>query len=391
MVNPRVTAIKRIVFVATLCAIPWLVCSCAMVSNPPSMQHSCRGFDFDKKFPEFNKKYKFLSVKYDTNLKRMKNVDGLHFSKEDFVYPGWNSEEGLTNKRTEEELRILEWPMDPYNYCDMPLSEKEKKYIAAYDAREREFDRKYAGEIKEKLRKASILRRKTQWKRTVERLEYPCYLVGEELPPGLVTPASYFTADFMFEYIRGYSFDADGRLKKAPLVDFILASTPLNVGMDADFAGEIAYNAADGARDRLEAFYPEYVLTYYNLKEYKSAEERSQVVHDLAVYYSDVAFRGTAEAMYHYIKCLGRGQRCRIANYAASRVYDLIMEMESPEKLATFKQRYQENITGACVEVIGFPLYRKEKDGLITRDEGKLQRRLLRNKVIAGEIGCAND
>ncbi len=391
-------SLRQKVFAVTLCVISWLVCSCAVVSSPPSMQYSCRGFDFDKKFPKLNKKYKFLTPEYDDNIKRMKNIDGLFFYSSDFELeadknPGRykSYSEFLRSKRSEEDTRILVAHWNAYNYCDLPLSLKEKEYIAAYDAREREFDRKYAGEIKEKLRKASILRHKIMGSRPIDRLEYPRYLVGDELPPGLVTPASYFTANFMFEYIRDYSFDADGRLKKAPLVDFILASTPLNIGMDADFAGEIAYNVADGARDRLKALYPEYVLTYYNLKEYKSAEERSRVVHDLAVYYSDVAFRGTAEELFRYINYLSKGQRCRIANYAASRVYDLIMEMESPEKLAVFKKTYRKNIAAACDGLITAPIFRQENAGLITEVESKRRRFAILNKLRTGEIGCAND
>ncbi|PID75824.1 MAG: hypothetical protein CSB23_00995, partial [Deltaproteobacteria bacterium] len=110
-----------------------------------------------------------------------------------------------------------------------------------------------------------------------------------------MTPASYFTADFMFEYIRDYTF-RDGGLWTAPLARFI-DETMSALFSDQDFALGIAYNVADGARDRLEALYPEYVLTYYNLKSYSSAEERQRVVRDLAVYYSDVAFRGSAERL----------------------------------------------------------------------------------------------
>ncbi|PID75825.1 MAG: hypothetical protein CSB23_01000 [Deltaproteobacteria bacterium] len=146
----KILSQSALLFLLPFC-FPAFFCSCAMMSDPPSMQHSCRGFDFNKKFPRIRKGEKFLGVEYDTNVKRLTNRDGLHFMKDDFDPPEWNGEDSLTMRRTPEELRVLLWPMDPYNYCDLALSKKEKSYIAAFDARERAFDRQYAGEIKRKL------------------------------------------------------------------------------------------------------------------------------------------------------------------------------------------------------------------------------------------------
>lgn len=338
----------------------------------------------------------FLNVYYDDNLKRMKNIDGLYFSRSNFDFgetrtdhhPDWNSKKYFTEKRTEEELKILIFPMDLYNYCDLALSDREKKYIAAFEEREREFDRKYAGEIKRKLRKASILRHSSRGKQPTERLEYPRYLIGDELPPGIVTPASYFTASFMFSYIRGLNFIADGNPQKKNSLKTFLHSIGRTRGAYVEDIGECA---ADGARYRLRSLYPEYILTFYYLKRYKSPEERHRVVTDLATYYSDVAFRGAAERLFKFRRFLSAGQRCRIANYVASRVYDLVMKMERPEEIAKLKQKYRESIAGKCESLIISPSFRKERAGLISEAEGKAERNALWNKLRTGQTRCIND
>lgn len=122
---------------------------------------------------------------------------------------------------------------DVYN-VDLVSSEKEKQYHAAYRAMEEEFDRKYAGWIKEKLLAVSdweINYWKTKEKFVVKKqefdqvwlpkvkagrlkykikfdpdtkkkfdgafsIEYPHYLEGDNLPKGLQTPSSFFNRVF---------------------------------------------------------------------------------------------------------------------------------------------------------------------------------------------------
>ncbi|MCK9171657.1 MAG: hypothetical protein M0P01_14700 [Treponema sp.] len=266
---------------------------------------SCRGFDFGRDFP--GRDHRPFSVFYSYSKQRLTGKDSLEF-------------------KFDMGKKIL-----TVYHRDMEHTKKEKKYIAAYKRQEEKFDRKYAGDIKKELDALTV--RGSRNERPT--LDYPDYLEGESLPKGLVPPASIFSYRFFQEYINAED-------KSGDLRTFILSTSLHKSFAMRDLARSIGREAAATASFRLNALSPEYVLSYYLLKEYASAEERHHTTTELADYYSNVAFRGAAESLYRYNNLLSSSKRCKIANYIAARVYDLVMVIDNPEKLARIKKDYNE-------------------------------------------------
>jgi len=160
-----------------------------------------------------------------------------------------------------------------------------------------------------------------------------------------------------------------------------------------DLAKSIGREAASTASERLNALSPEYVLSYYLLKVYNSTEERHQTATDLADYYSNVAFRGAAESLYRYNNLLSSRKRCKIANYIAARVYDLVMVIDNPGKLARIRKDYNEILGGICKTNLAKArgpgdLYSK---GLITEKEWFEEDDIIYKAYDEGKIRYIND
>lgn len=309
---------------------------------------SCRGFDFNKRFP--GKHNRPLGVNYDDNIKRMYGKDGLSFN--------------LFMKHPDfpKEIHF-------YNYKDLELSTQEKEYIANFDKIEEEFDRKYAGDIKKKLRSVSKLFTRRNGETA---LAYPRYLEGDALPVGVKTPVSVFSYSFVRRYIEAKKHPGDLR-------DFIL-STEMYKDFDIlDLAAGVGSDATDQASWRLKSLYAEYVLTWYLLKHYDSLEQRHQTALDLARYYSEVVFRGAAESLYHYSHILTTGQRCKIANYIAGRMYELVMVIDNPDMLRNIKREYNEEYFNTCFS------------NLFNRDLWKESGEVLKKQMNTGKERCVND
>ena len=93
----------------------------------------CRGFPFDKKFPvRTNRPF---SIMYNPQYTWITGKDGIIYHT--FLY----------GKYTRERFRKTYY----YNSFQLPHSDREKAYLARYEAKEREFDKKYAGWIKKAL------------------------------------------------------------------------------------------------------------------------------------------------------------------------------------------------------------------------------------------------
>ena len=351
---------KNVVFLCLLMLV--ILTSCA--ESPSTHEYyssfqSCRGFDFDKKFP--GKCNCPDAVHYDDSLKRLYGVDGLYFG-----------------------LEYYKNIKDPYyyNYKDLELSTQEKEYIANFDKLEEEFDRKYAGEIKKKLRSVSKAFTRPNGKAA---LQYPRYLKEEALPDGVVAPVSIFTYGIIRRFIEAKKHPGDLR-------DFIL-STELYKDFDIlDLAAGVGSNAVNQVSWRLESLYAEYVLTKYYLKAYGSLEQRHQIAIDLAEYYSEVAFRGAAESLYHYNHILTSGQRCRIANYIAGRMYKLVMVIDDLEHLKDIKREYEKELFNACYSSLLNQRYLSDfHNGKISEKKAIELRDNLKNRMESGEERCIND
>lgn len=331
-------------------------------SKYDSVFQSCRGFDFDKKFPgKYNRPE---GVNYDDNQKRLYGEDGLSFH----LF--------LRHPNYPNEVRF-------YNSKDLELSAQEKEYIANFDKLEEEFDRKYAGEIKKKLQSVSKLFTRPNGKTA---LAYPRYLEGEDaLPDGVETPASIFSYNFIIDYIEAKNHPGDLR-------EFILSTELYHDSTILDLAAGVGANAAGQVFWRLRSLYADYILTSYNLKHYDSLEQRHQTVLDFAEYYSEVAFRGAAESLYHYRHILTGGQRCRIANYVAERLYELVMVMDDPERLRKIKRDYEKEISLACKSNIEHSVLGPEQYvGKISKEELSKLRDELNKRIDSGEKRCVND
>lgn len=313
---------------------------------------SCRGFDFGRDFP--GRDGRPTTVFYDYNEQRSTGEDGLQFYFD-------------MGKKT---LIIY--------HRDMKHTKKEKKYIAAYKHQEEEFDRKYASDIKKEVDTLTI-RGTLNGEPT---FDYPYYLEGDRLPKGLVTPASIFSYRFYGEYINAED-------KSGDLRTFILSTSLYKSFTMRDLARSIGREAASTASFRLNALSPEYVLSYYLLKEYGSAEERHHTATELADYYSDIAFRGAAESLYRYNNLLSSNKRCKIANYIAARVYDLVMVIDNPEKLTKIKKDYNEMLVKICKSNLVKSRWYGSK--IVTKEELIRRRKAIYKAYDAGEIRCIND
>ena len=347
-----------------LCLLALILSSCAespSAGKYDSVFQSCRHFDFNKHFQ--GKHDRPLGVNYDDNQKRLHGEDGLSFN----LF-----------------LRHPNYPKEVhfYNSKDLELSAQEKEYIANFDKLEEEFDRKYSDEIKKKLRSVSKLFTRPNGKTA---LAYPRYLEGGALPEGVVTPASFFSYEFITDYIIAKEHSGDLR-------DFIL-STELHKDFDIlDLAAGVGSDAVNQVSWRLESLYAEYVLTWYYLKHYNSLEQRHNTATDLAEYYSEVAFRGAAESLFHYKHILTSGQRCRIANYVAGRMYELVMVIDVPERLRHIKREYEKELSSACYSNLldrefGPDYY----PGKFSKKEIIGIREPLKKRIDSGDERCVND
>ena len=356
---------KKIVFVlAAVFSFPFYSCS-SKTSDVDIQEYEkksscdCRGFDFDKKFP--NKRNRpYAAVGYDLMRKLIFNKDGTRYLMD--IGDG----NGLS-----------------YHYNDdLPQSEKEKKYIKKFKEREREFDKKYAGEIKKKLRNISKI---TKNKRGQYHITYPTYLEGSELPEGLVTPASFFSEQFFKTYIIAEKHPGELR-------EYILSTELYRDFAIRDLAAGVGQRAAGQIYFRLRALYVEYVLTYYLKKDYSSPEERHRTAVALAEYYSDVAFRGAAESLYYRRHLLTSRQRCKVANYIAHRVHDLVMVIDRPESLNEIKKEYLEELNYLCffnlISGRGDVMF---PDGKYSKEEKRRIRDQLELDVIWERVRCVND
>ena len=317
---------------------------------------SCRGFDFGRDFP--GRDNRPSSVFYNYYRHRRTGKDSLEFKFD-------MGKKFLT-----------------VYHMDMEHTKKEKKYIAGYKRQEEEFDRKYAGDIKKKI-DALTIRGSHNGRPTSD---YPDYLEGDRLPKGLVTPASIFSYLLFQEYINAED-------KSGDLRTFILSTSLYKSFTMRDLARSIGRRAASTASERLNALSPEYVLSYYLLKECDSAEERHHTATELADYYSNVAFRGAAESLYRYNNLLSSRKRCKIANYIAARVYDLIMVIDNQEKLTKIKKDYNEILVEICKANLARArgpgdLYGK---GLITEKEWIEADDIIYKAYDEGKIRCIND
>lgn len=340
--------------------------SCAILPISPGIQES-RGFPFEKKWPGCD--HPPGDFYYDKNYKWFTGQDGLMVQ---FDHPHFFKS---PLKCTIED--------DVYN-VDLVSSEKEKQYHAAYRAMEEEFDRKYAGWIKEKLLAVSdwkINYWKTKEKFVVKKqefdqvwlpkvkagrlkykikfdpdtkkkfdgafsIEYPGYLVGQKLPDELLTPSSFFSPEFL-EYYGSYSSEND-----RGLFNYIQSFRFLDGGHFYWDANRLEQEVYSILYSRFRVQFVEYVLTYYYFKNYSSTEEKLQVGHDLAAFYREVAFRAVAEATYVYadsVNWLSYREKCAIANYYADRIHNFILiAFTDLEKFKYIRQEHELKLDKIC-------------------------------------------
>lgn len=325
-----------------------------LTTQPPV---DCRGYDFYKQLPGLEKKKPFsYTAHYDGMRKRLHNKDGLFY-------------------------RIKYEPGDPRNKArsyndDLRHSTTEQAYLAAYQARERAFDAKYAGAIKAKLKVASELFQ-SQWTKE-DVLAYPVYLEKERLPAGIASPASYFNQgmfsyyledQWLYEYVKT---TGGGDLRSS--------------GLDGYVVGDIL----EQVEFRLKALYIEYVLTWYHLKAYATPAARSEVARDLAAYYSDVAFRGAAEAMHEYAYWLSAAERCLIADFVARQVASQVLLMDDLERLERFKMRYRNVLTGLCFSQLAAARIKPFRHE-VGKERYQQMRQELWDQMVPGEERCIND
>ena len=370
-------------FILLILCLGILLSSCAM---PPALQSvDCQGFPFDKEFPGDD--HRPLRVNYDLSYKWDTGRDGVYYR---FYY------------RYKKDMKF---PENVYNDIHLPHSVKEEKYIAKRIARDREFDKKYAGEIKKKLlavaKKEWVPPRdakyKKWWKKTYKIkpmgfryekgytwVKYPYYLTGDLLPEGLETPASFFSSTFFSKYIvaehhrdylKNYFISAKIWPKSSRFYDGVM-------GM-ARVGGLVA--------SRFDANFAEYVLTYYYYKSYNSLAERRKTAEDLAAYYYEIAFRASAEHLYIYNDILSSGERCDYADHAAKRIYDYIISaFMDKKKFQQIRGEYKDELLEACWTN---QLHTVLPDKLPHQrnKEEKRQFHILEKLVLSGEKRCIND
>ncbi|WP_163339146.1 hypothetical protein [Desulfopila sp. IMCC35008] len=289
--------------------------SCSVKSFPhsESMLETCV-FDFDKQFPGPRKRP--IAVNYDTDRKMLYGKHGAGYS------ISFGGDIGL--KQVFEE--------------DLDMSEKEKRYVECYQNKENQFDVKYAGEIKENLLAVS--------KRYVSQsgrkgIVYPVYLEGEQLFGKIRTPCSYFSASFI-------SHLAEEKNSENSFRDYILSTELIKDAAIRDLAAGISSKVAGQFRWAYESSFGEYVLTYYYLEKYEDEKTRRRVFEDLATFYSEVAFRSSAEALFSYKHMLNSIQRRKISENYSDRVYKYISQCYSRKFIEDIKKVYQKNIIYEC-------------------------------------------
>jgi len=356
----------RVVAFSVLCCVLLLV-GCA---GPATIRSDrCQGFPFDKKFPGYHKKP--LWIFYDKQYCWVIGDDCICYDfavddkkSPDWPYPG-------------------RWSL--YNAYQLPHSDREKRYLAWYGEREREFDRKYAGWIKKKLllatewtvydrkRKKAMYMTGTEFFGTWEplykkgvlcgpgprpkgatceagwfTLEYPRYLTGEKLPHGLQTPATFFSSRFLAIY--SVAGDGHGNLWK----HFAYSLRPTTGRAFRTAASNVFGQAIENIKFRFDVVFAEYVLTHYYLKNYSSRADREQVARDMAEYYSMVAFRSTAEAGFIWRDILTSRERCAIAEYVAQRLHDYILtSFLDAEEHILIRKEYRKLLNNICWDNIG--------------------------------------
>jgi hypothetical protein len=332
---------------------------------------NCRGFDFDKEFPGDD--HRPISVWYDLSYAWATGNDGLNFT---FYY--------------RHDRRDRKHPFRAFNGKDIPLSSREKEYIAAYESRELEFDRKYAGWIKKKV----LAVPERHWIPPVPgkagriQIDYPYYLVGDKLPDGLETPASFFATLFFERYIVALH-------RSAYIKDYVISVKAHKSAYFYDGVAAVGADIGDQVRYRFKEIFAEYVLTYYYLKQYATPEQRSQIVQDLADYYSDVAFRAAAESMYAQSDKLSGRDRCKIANYVAGRIRSyIITAFKNPMELQRIKEDYDEDLRQVCfqyLEASEYPMFTLVRMNKTEETAWVKWRNGLREEVNQGITGCVND
>lgn len=324
----------------------------------------CRGFDYKKKFP-VKKSSHPIGVDYDTNLKMLDDKDGLRFSLR------W--EEGMP-KGTH------------YFYQDeLEISSKEQAYIDAYEKREDEFDRKYAGWIKEALFDVSRKGIKSNGSNE-PYIAYPKYLTGDALPEGLYSPKSVYSYGFILDYLK-----AEG--KKESFREYIIDVLGRGKAEVYDLSGFVESEIELQVKGRLEAIYSEYVITYYYFKSYDSLIEKEKTTEELADYFSNVAFRAASEGAYRFLdNLLSPGQACLIANYVADRLYGLILTLNDKERLREISKEYETDIKNQCIYHLIDPKKKIEFwSEKITREEISDYYKNISEKVHSGKLRCIND
>ncbi|MFP7753895.1 hypothetical protein ACLG6S_04425 [Thermodesulfobacteriota bacterium B35] len=406
----------RVVAFSVLCCVLLLV-GCA---GPATIwSDRCQGFPFDKKFPGYHKKP--LGIFY---YKQYCWVIGDDCIRYDFAV---------------DDKKSPDWPYpgrgNLYNAYQLPHSDREKRYLAWYGEREREFDRKYAGWIKKKLLLATewtVYDRKRKkamymtgaeffgtWEPLYKKgvlcgpgprpkgatceagwftLEYPRYLTGEKLPHGLQTPATFFSSRFLASvaYI--------GRNGQEKWDDF---AESLRLAVGSGFmhaAGTVTAMGGWNLQSRLDIVFAEYVLTHYYLKNYSSRAEREQVARDMAEYYSMIAFRATAEQGYCRRDILSNREICSLANYTSEKMYDYILTaFLEPDKLNEIREIHQKLLNNICwdnIEDISTPTPWKDMGMTLSkwsannrkeRDIWREQCARIRRKIEENQERCVNE
>ena len=378
----------------------------------------CRGFPFAKKFP--GKGNRSLWIRFDIPYQWATGNDGIIY---DVFYQEKN------------------WPRPGskntffYNATDLPHSEREKRYLTEYARQEKEFDRKYAGWIKEKVLDAAewavylrkeqkilymtgaefkrkwldkvkqgLLRppgptRRKSWPLGEFSISYPRYLTGDKLPPGLKTPASFFSPDFFAYYLVNVeNYDEYGMYDRPRDIFYeYMMTLRLRPGFSyREKVGVMLGEAYSILRDRMRATLAEYVLTYYYLKEYPSRQDRARVAHDLADYYANVAFRATAEAGYVAPPHVSETERCAAADFAARRIHDyIITAFLDPARFQEIRQQYRRTIQKICYDnlEVGRLLPIDNKCHATSECTQKIQalNRAIRRKIEENQERCVND
>ena len=395
----------------------WLVLLCAMIllsscAMPVSTQSKeCRGFPFDKEFPGDD--HRPINIYYDRPYAWFTGKDGLRFR---FYY----------RHRQDRKHKL-----NLYNATDLPHSEREKNYLAGYRKREQEFDRRYAGWIKKKLlatsdwvvndwkNKTKLVMKQDEfnrvWLSKVKAglikspgapgrqfegsftIKYPRYLIGDKLPEGLQTPASFFSPHFFWNYVMAgdrqdvIKYNKHGKM----MYNYIKSQrfSPRFEYMEAALAtgGDMANNV----KQRFQIIFAEYVLTHYYLKQYPSKEEREQAAMDLADYYGEVAFRAAAEAGYKYRQILRKMEWCGMADFVARRVHDyIIIAITDPNKLQEIRQEYEGELADICYGNIASTRTFMDEACFADkkcRKERWAKNQEIRRKIEENEEKCVND